>query len=169
MPDTDTRTQVFHTLPTIKTITVKHRNRNKQKHARVKRPAGAVKGKREKSEEKKLRKKTVLALVLVVLTLSLTAAALAQQGGLTQMRFTQPLTLQPAKSMTMVWGSEERANTHTTYDQHRPSVCCFPDGSGFVVVWHSYAQDGNGYGVFAKVFNSTGGNLTGDTGKHIHQ
>lgn len=62
----------------------------------------------------------------------------------------------------MVWGSEERANTHTTYDQHRPSVCCFPNDSGFVVVWHSYAQDGNGYGVFAKVFNSTGGNLTVD-------
>jgi len=94
--------------------------------------------------------------------LSLTAAALAQQGGLTQMRFTQPLTLQPAKSMTMVWGSEERANTHKAYDQHRPSVCCFPNDSGFVVVWESNMQDEDAAGIFAKVFDAEGRNITGD-------
>nr|MDO8081038.1 hypothetical protein [Candidatus Freyarchaeota archaeon] len=52
-------------------------------------------------------------------------------------------------------------NTYASGDQRNPSVCCFSDDS-FVVAWDSFYQDTDWYGVFAKVFNSTGGNLTGD-------
>jgi len=38
-------------------------------------------------------------------------------------------------------GPEFRVNTYTIDDQRKPAVA--PDSSGnFVVVWHSYAQDG---------------------------
>ena len=44
-----------------------------------------------------------------------------------------------------------RMNGYTTGLQGAPSVCCFPDGSGFVVAWQSYLQDSSGYGVFFRV------------------
>lgn len=43
-----------------------------------------------------------------------------------------------------------------TVDRHgEPSVACNPDG-GFVVVWHSRGQDGDGYGVLQRSFDGDG-------------
>ena len=46
-------------------------------------------------------------------------------------------------------GSEFQVNTYTTNDQSFPVVAADPSG-GFVVVWASVPQDGNGFGVFAQ-------------------
>ncbi len=51
-------------------------------------------------------------------------------------------------------------NTYTPSTQAAPSVCCFPDGS-FVVAWSGFGS-GDNLGVYAKVFNSTYDNQTGD-------
>jgi hypothetical protein len=52
-------------------------------------------------------------------------------------------------------GSEFRANTYTRDDQGYPQVS--KDGAGnFVVVWHSYSQDGDGYGIWGQRYSSTG-------------
>ncbi len=58
-----------------------------------------------------------------------------------------------------------RVNGHTSGDQSEPSVSCFPDGSGFVVAWHSF--DG-AYDIYAKVFNSTWDNMTDDVSVTTH-
>jgi hypothetical protein len=47
------------------------------------------------------------------------------------------------------------ANQWTTGNQAAPSVVALSDGS-FVVVWHSYAQDGDGLGIFGRRFSSSG-------------
>jgi len=52
-------------------------------------------------------------------------------------------------------------NTYTTNDQGFPAVSTFPDGS-FVITWASMGQDGDGYGVYAKLFNATGANTTNE-------
>ena len=52
-------------------------------------------------------------------------------------------------------GSEFQVNTWTTSDQLYPSVASLPSG-GFVVAWHSKAQDGSGYGVYGQRFDSNG-------------
>jgi hypothetical protein len=52
-------------------------------------------------------------------------------------------------------GSEFRVNTWTTGDQDIPSVTSFYNG-GFVVVWHSYGQDGSGFGIYGQRFDSDG-------------
>jgi len=52
-------------------------------------------------------------------------------------------------------------NTYTTDDQRNPSICCFPNGS-FVIVWESYWQDGNNYGVFLKTYDYRGVATSGD-------
>src|SRR5206468_1725160 len=44
-------------------------------------------------------------------------------------------------------GPEFRVNTFTTNYQNRPSVASDSAGN-FVVVWYSYMQDGDGFGVF---------------------
>ena len=67
---------------------------------------------------------------------------------------TQKMT---ANGISFIMGSEIRANTYTSNDQQDSSVYCFADGS-FVVTWEGNVQDGNGWGVFAKIFNSTGHN-----------
>jgi len=52
-------------------------------------------------------------------------------------------------------GSEFRANTYTRDDQGYPIVS--KDGAGnFVVVWQSYSQDGDGYGVWGQRYSSSG-------------
>ncbi len=52
-------------------------------------------------------------------------------------------------------GGEFRVNTVTDSIQRDPSVAM--DASGdFVVAWHSYFQDGSGYGIYAQRYNSTG-------------
>lgn len=51
--------------------------------------------------------------------------------------------------------SEFQINSTTTADQRAPGIDV--DGGGnFVVVWRSFAQDGDDYGVFGRVFDSGG-------------
>lgn len=52
-------------------------------------------------------------------------------------------------------GSDFTVNTHTADNQRSVSLAVEPAGR-FVVVWSSYGQDGSGYGVFARRFNSSG-------------
>jgi hypothetical protein len=51
-------------------------------------------------------------------------------------------------------GVEFQLNTHTTGSQFGPRAAGV--GSGFVVTWTSVGQDGDGDGVFARLFGSTG-------------
>ncbi|MBA5776304.1 cadherin-like domain-containing protein [Stappia sp. F7233] len=50
---------------------------------------------------------------------------------------------------------EWRVNTHFDADQDRPSVTALADG-GFVIVWTSSAQDGDGTGVFGQRYDASG-------------
>ncbi len=59
------------------------------------------------------------------------------------------------KAQPIPAGSEFRANTWTTNNQFSPSVAMDSDGD-FVVVWYSFGQDGNGYGIYAQRYNSAG-------------
>jgi hypothetical protein len=52
-------------------------------------------------------------------------------------------------------GAEFRVNTYTTNDQRDPAVATTPDG-GFVVVWSSDEQDGDGDGIFCQRYDSAG-------------
>ena len=58
-------------------------------------------------------------------------------------------------------GAEFQVNSFTFFGQSRPAVASGPDG-GFVVVWQSYAQDGEAGGVFAAHFSSVGTPISGD-------
>ena len=58
-------------------------------------------------------------------------------------------------------GLEFRVNTFTTGRQTRATVASSPAGD-FVVVWQSDGQDGDGYGVFAQRYSSTGVPLGGE-------
>ncbi len=58
-------------------------------------------------------------------------------------------------------GAEFVVDAYTTGDQFAPAVCCDTAGN-FVVVWSSSGQDGDGSGVFARRFTSTGRALGGD-------
>ena len=57
-------------------------------------------------------------------------------------------------------GPEFRANTFTTGNQGHagPSVAVDPSGN-YVVTWSSFGQDGDGSGVFAQRYSSTGASL----------
>ncbi len=52
-------------------------------------------------------------------------------------------------------GSEFRVNTTTAEAQGTPSVAMDADGD-FVVLWNSYAQDGDVYGVYARRYSAAG-------------
>jgi hypothetical protein len=52
-------------------------------------------------------------------------------------------------------GAEFLVNTYTTGNQVLPRVAMDNDGD-FVVVWESYGQDGDHYGIYAQRFNSSG-------------
>ena len=52
-------------------------------------------------------------------------------------------------------GSEFPVNTYTTGSQSSPSVAMDADGD-FVVVWESYGQDGDGYGIYGQRYNAAG-------------
>ena len=47
------------------------------------------------------------------------------------------------------------ANTYHTGDQERPGIVALRDGS-YVLAWQSFGQDGNGYGVYADRYTSSG-------------
>ena len=52
-------------------------------------------------------------------------------------------------------GTEFQVNSYTSEDQEVPVVTLADDGR-FVVVWQSYRQDGDGYGVFLQAFAASG-------------
>jgi hypothetical protein len=52
-------------------------------------------------------------------------------------------------------GTEFLINTYDSYQQLRPSVASFSN-NGFVVVWESFAQDGDGFGIYGQLFYSNG-------------
>lgn len=52
-------------------------------------------------------------------------------------------------------GSEFHINTYTTDNQDHPSVIALNDG-GFVVMWESLGQDGNGWGIFGQRYTANG-------------
>ena len=54
--------------------------------------------------------------------------------------------------------SEFRVNSFTTYHQMLPDVASAPGGN-FVIVWRGSIQDGSGYGIFGRRFDSAGGAL----------
>ena len=68
-------------------------------------------------------------------------------------------------------GGETQANNHIASDQANPSIASDASGN-FVVVWQSDGQDGSGFGVYARMFDTTGSpkgsefivnsNVTGD-------
>ena len=52
-------------------------------------------------------------------------------------------------------GGEVQVNTHIFGDQEDPAIAA-TDGGSFAVVWESSAQDGQGEGVFAQVYDPAG-------------
>jgi hypothetical protein len=52
-------------------------------------------------------------------------------------------------------GPEFRANAYTTGNQLFPGIAVEPEGE-FVVVWASYGQDGDDYGIFGRAFRDDG-------------
>jgi len=52
-------------------------------------------------------------------------------------------------------GTEFRVNSTTAYSQAKPRVKYFSDGK-FIVIWESFKQDGSGYGMYGRIFNSDG-------------
>jgi hypothetical protein len=72
----------------------------------------------------------------------------------------------PARAIAQAVGSEFQANTYTTSHQRTFSLggrAVAADASGnFVVVWRSFGQDGNAYGIFGQRYDSAGGALGGE-------
>jgi len=58
-------------------------------------------------------------------------------------------------------GTEMLVNVTTADAQANPAVAMDNDGD-FVITWQSYLQDGSGYGVFARRYNSAGSPLGGE-------
>ncbi|MDT9547292.1 MAG: DUF4347 domain-containing protein [Chlorobium phaeovibrioides] len=52
-------------------------------------------------------------------------------------------------------GREFQVNTHFPSQQQAPSVASL-EGGGFVVVWNSYGQDGDGYGIYLQRYDAAG-------------
>ena len=64
-------------------------------------------------------------------------------------------------------GAELQVNTYTS--NHQRSAAITLDGAGrFVVTWASYLQDGSGYGVFARRFNSAGQAVGGEIAINVY-
>lgn len=55
-------------------------------------------------------------------------------------------------------GNEFKVNTSTTGDQWIPKVAITSNG-GFVVIWQSYGQDGNGYAIVGQRFTNRSVNI----------
>ena len=60
-----------------------------------------------------------------------------------------------------VQGPEFRVNTTVGDDQQRPVAAMDNDGN-FVVVWESYLQDGDSWGVYARRYDASGTALSGE-------
>jgi Ca2+-binding RTX toxin-like protein len=59
-------------------------------------------------------------------------------------------------------GSASRVNTTITNDQSAPAIAALTDG-GYAVTWTSYAQDGDGYGVYVQRYDAVGNAIGGET------
>lgn len=66
-----------------------------------------------------------------------------------------------AQSQLSNSGKETLINTTTTNNQQRPAVDMNIDGN-YVVAWESQNQDGDGYGVYAAVYDNTGAVTTSE-------
>ncbi|NGX53051.1 MAG: hypothetical protein KR126chlam5_01358 [Candidatus Anoxychlamydiales bacterium] len=55
-------------------------------------------------------------------------------------------------------GNEFRINTYTLNIQSYPSVTSLNDGN-FIVIWQSYGQDGDIYGIYGQLFNGNGSKI----------
>ncbi|MGL5095861.1 MAG: hypothetical protein ACRDD1_09745, partial [Planctomycetia bacterium] len=64
-------------------------------------------------------------------------------------------------SSGLAQGGEFHSNTFTSNNQRHATVAMDDDGD-FVVAWTSYNQDGDGKGVYAQRYNSTGGRQGGE-------
>ncbi|MEQ8320498.1 MAG: tandem-95 repeat protein, partial [Rhodospirillales bacterium] len=64
-------------------------------------------------------------------------------------------------------GTEFQVNTEFAYQQMRPSVASLDDG-GFIVSWHSYAQDGDHRGIFAQRYDAAGSVVGGEFQVNTH-
>jgi hypothetical protein len=64
-------------------------------------------------------------------------------------------------------GGEFQANTYTTESQNDPAVAATADG-GFVVVWESELQDGDGEGVFGQRFDADAVRAGGEFAANAH-
>ncbi len=51
-------------------------------------------------------------------------------------------------------GSEFKINTYTMYNQEKPAIAS--TGNNYLVTWQSYGQDGNEWGLYGQVVNSSG-------------
>lgn len=58
-------------------------------------------------------------------------------------------------------GAEFQVNTNTTNEQSRPQIAALNDG-GYVVVWNSFAQDGDSYGVYGQRYSASGEAVGGE-------
>jgi len=61
----------------------------------------------------------------------------------------------------LVGTTESTANATTSGTQQFPAVASMP-GGGFAIVWESLAQDGDGSGVYGRVFNASGTATSGE-------
>jgi hypothetical protein len=67
----------------------------------------------------------------------------------------------PARLLAQPLGAEVQVNSYTTADQNFP-VVDYDSAGNFVVVWHSYGQDGSDRGIFGQRFASTGSMVGGE-------
>jgi Ca2+-binding RTX toxin-like protein len=58
-------------------------------------------------------------------------------------------------------GNEFQVNIHTTSGQANSAIAMDQDGN-FVITWHSFAQDGDSFGIFARRFNDNGNPIGGE-------
>jgi len=59
-------------------------------------------------------------------------------------------------------GSEFRANETAPGDQTQPAIAMLPGGR-FIIAWQSQNQDDNGWGIYARSFDSSGSPLSGES------
>ncbi|RZI47492.1 calcium-binding protein [Rickettsiales endosymbiont of Peranema trichophorum] len=62
---------------------------------------------------------------------------------------------------------EFQVNTYTNSEQYGPSITGLSNGN-FVVVWHSYGQDGSGAGVYGQRYGADGSKLGGEFQVNTH-
>ena len=58
-------------------------------------------------------------------------------------------------------GAAFQVNTYTTNNQSNSAVAALADG-GYVIVWSSWLQDGDGYGTYAQRFDASGAKVGGE-------